>query len=1307
MNAPSLPPSEPPGTVSDRLCAAARTRGWVRPVRGLVGLLLVLYFLAGATLLVLREVVLPQVDDFRPQIAALIGRAVGLPVDIDALSADWSGLRPRLHLVGLTVRDAAGRQALRLQAVDATLAWSSVLRGMPYFHRLEIRAPDLALRREADGGLFVAGVQVNTGQGEGGVADWLLAQREVVVRGATLTWNDHLRAAPELRLEGVDFRLYRQRGRHRFGLRATPPAALASQIDLRGDLGGVAVDRRHWSGQLYVRLDWTDLGAWRPWIDYPIELAGSGGVQAWIDVDGGRSAAVTADLALDRVTARLGANLPELRLASLRGRLSAGRTERALTVATRALALRTDDGVVVPPTDLELAVERAGDGAATGGRVRLNAVDIAALARLTRHLPVDPSVHRRLAAFDPRGRISDLRLEWLGPVAAPTHWEVHARLEDMGLAARESLPGIGGLDGEIDGDERAGRFRLAGEDAWLDLPSVFPEPRLRFSALRAEGGWQRRDGRPEIVLDSATFENPDASGSASGRYRLAASGPGEIDLSARLQHADGAAVWRYMPLVVNVDTRDWLRHSITGGVVPEARLRLRGDLAHFPFRDGRDGQFLVTARMAGARLDYAAGWPGIDGIDGELRFEGAAMRIRADRGKIFGTALSGVVVEIPDLDAPGGQLLTVRGRVAGPTAEFLRFIDESPVSSRVGRFTAELRAEGAGTLDLRLAMPLHHIDDTRVDGEFRFAGNRIRVVDGLPPVEDAAGRVKFTGDSFAIPEARGKLLDGPLQLTTAQEPGGGLTFHARGAASVAALNRLQHWPLLAQLSGTTPWQADVTVAGDSARVAVRSRLGGIASSLPEPLNKSAAEEWPLEVVVDYPTATRQLIRAKLADRIAVELQRRRSGQDWVVERGGVGVYQPVQAAESGLMVTARLPQLDADAWRRVLDTADGAPAQDGSGAPALPLAGIALHAEQMRVFGQTLNGFDLHATTEGEGWKGRILSREAEGEFTWSSPGEGALKARFRHLALGGGDGAGDDDEGAAAEAPPRHLPGLDVVVDRFALRGVDMGRLELTAKNRDGQWLLDSLALANSDGRLSGSGRWRPGPAPHTWLDFRLESRDVGRLMQRFGYADAVKNGNAQLSGELDWRGAPTRLDYPSLSGKMQLDVGKGQFKKVDPGVGRLLGVLSLQSLPRRITLDFRDVFSEGFAFDRISGSIEVASGVMHTDDLEIRGPAARIAMRGLADIGAETQDLRVLVQPTLAESVAIGAAAGLINPVAGVVTYLAQKALNDPIEKLFAYEYGITGTWADPKVEKLRAPVDKLMPNRSEAPAAAGEKP
>lgn len=1305
MNAPSVL------SATQRAIPAGAGR---KLLRVLATVAVVLFFVAGGLFLFVRDVMLPRADQYRGHIANAISDAVGLPVSIDALSGDLSGWHPRLHLSGLLLLDRAGRPALRLDAVDATIAWSSLLRGEPHFQRLEIGAPELALRREADGRIFVAGIPIEGGGEGGGFSDWLLGQREIVVRDAAVSWSDAQRAAPELRLDRVNLRLAHVGGRYRFGLQAQPPAGLASTLDARGDIvSRQPADPSTWSGELFVSLDRTDLGAWRAWVDYPVELTGSGGVRAWLGLERGQPMTFAADFALAGVVTRFGAELPELKLASARGAISGTRdASDAITVATRALELVTADGLRVEPTDLDLLLRERTDGEYREGALEANRVDLGTLAALASHLPFDPGVRSRLAAFDPRGRLDALRLTWRGPLGSPLAWTVNTRFDGLGFAPQERIPGLSGFSGEIVGDERAGRFRLAGENVALEMPAVFPESRLAFSRVRADGGWARREGRLEIALDSANFENPDAAGNASGRYRFVDAGPGEIDLSARLTRADSRSVWRYLPHVVNDDTRSWLRRSLTGGVVPDARLRLKGKLADFPFADGKSGQFLVTTRIAGARLDYAEGWPAITDIDGELRFEGPLMRISAQRARIFDVALNGVVAEVPELGARGGEIMTVRGRASGPTAGFLRFVAESPVSARIGGFTDGMQAEGAGALDLKLVMPLHHVSDTAVKGEYRFADNRLKVVDALPPLTQAAATVRFTEKDLAIPEGRARLYGEPMQLTAATAKDGGVAFHASGAAGMQAVRAAHAWPALAHLSGSAPWLAAIDVGAKGTRVVVESDLVGVASSLPAPLNKSATTRWPTAVELDFPAGgAREIVRAGLEDRGQLEIVRRREGADWVVERGGLAFFTSLRTAERGVLVAANLEELDLDGWRDAFDpdpAIDAAEGEAGEGT-ALPLAGIDLRAKRVRAFGQSLSGLSLAAQATPAGWKGRVASQEVEGSFDWRDAGEGALRARLKRLVIGADDETGKAASGeepaagagadADADESPRRLPELDIVAEQFRVRGMELGRLELQARNRRDLWHLDSLAVSNPDGRFTGTGQWRPGARPLTELDFRLEAHDIGRFVARMGYEQAVRGGDAVLAGKLRWRGAPTQIDYPSLSGSLTLEAENGQFRKLEPGMGRLLGVLSLQALPRRLTLDFRDVFSEGFAFDRISGSIDVTAGVMRTEDLLIRGPAARIQMRGSANVENETQDLRVTVQPTLSESVAIGAAAGLINPVAGVVAYVAQKALSDPIERLFAFDYAITGSWDDPKVEKLADRVrDGKPPTRQE---------
>ena len=180
------------------------------------------------------------------------------------------------------------------------------------------------------------------------------------------------------------------------------------------------------------------------------------------------------------------------------------------------------------------------------------------------------------------------------------------------------------------------------------------------------------------------------------------------------------------------------------------------------------------------------------------------------------------------------------------------------------------------------------------------------------------------------------------------------------------------------------------------------------------------------------------------------------------------------------------------------------------------------------------------------------------------------------------------------------------------------------------------------------------------------------------------MRGGTAKLEGTLSWNNSPADLDYKSLGGEMHLEAAKGQFLKLDPGAaGKLLGLISLQGLPRRISLDFRDVFSSGFAFDSIASKLSVKDGVMRTERLQIDGPSARVVMRGEVDLEKETQRLNVAVQPEMGGTAALGI--GLVNPVAGVATWVAHKVLQNPLNQIFGFEYLVTGTWDDPKVDKV----------------------
>ncbi|MBX3670551.1 MAG: TIGR02099 family protein [Rhodocyclaceae bacterium] len=1247
--------------------------------------------------LTLRYVVLPRVDEHRADIAAAIGKSMGLRVEIDRIEASWHGLHPELDLYGFKIFDKTNRLALLLNSVHTQIAWSSFALADIRLYGLELRGVHLDLRRDPAGHIFVAGLEVGGADSSGGIADWVLAQKGVVVRNAALTWSDEMRGAPLLALTDLQFRLENRAGRHRFGLQAKLPDLFAAPVDVRGDFHGRGFAQLpEWKGGLYVALAGGNFDALRQWLDFPPALdAGKGDLRLWASVDARILKAATADVNLREFSVKAASDLPALKFTALTGRLAFKHAEAALDLDARRLYAAGTWGRF-GPTDVKVEVADIRDGVPGRGTIAASRVDLAAWSGLAAGLPLAPEVRAEIAQFQPRGVLDDLSSSWQRQDGKPTNFTLKTAFKGLGMRAVGLVPGYSGLDGTVDANQAGGTLALDARKAGLDMPRVFEQSNLDLERLLMRLNWAAKDGGLQFNLSQAEFSNRDATGSASGHYFWRAGSKGSIDLQARLARADGASVWRYLPLVVSGEVREWLHQAIPHGRASDARLQLRGDLEKFPFRAGRDGVFRVSAKVDDVRLDYASGWPEIQNIQGSLLFEGERMLIAAQRARLLGAALNDVSAEIRDLEAAASVLL-VKGRAAGPTAEFFRFIEHSPVSARIDHFTDDMQAAGNGSLKLALTLPLDKIEDSRVTGDFEFAGNRLTVDPALPVLTDAAGRVEFSEKALSIRGAQAKMLGMPLKLNVSTREDGAVNVNVEGSADIANLRRqLPDVAPLQLFSGSTGWRAKFALRGKSADVTIDSNLVGISSRLPDPFGKQAADSLPLRVERSEFTdgarrdarlqpSVRESWKLSLGRVAQAQMLRRRENQALIFERAAVGVGTAPELPEKGTAVSVVAQRVDLDAWR-ALQTG----AASGNSAGGLGVSRVNLKAGAISGYGHELNDATLKLSRRDNGWYGEVDSREALGNFLWREQDQGRFEARFKRLALNPAKSA---DPGSKRD-PVRELPGIDLEVENLQLRGRDLGSLQLLADNRNGEWLVEKFLLHQPDADFSGEGKWRPQGA--TQVRFKLESGDVGKMLTRIGYADVVARGTAKLEGRLGWQGSPLQIDYPSLQGALRLDAANGQFAKINPGAGRLLGILSLQSLPRRITLDFRDIFSEGLAFDTIGGELDVARGIITTQDLSINAPAAKIAISGQADLGQETQNLLVRVQPALSSSVAVGAL--LAHPVAGVAAYLAQKVLRDPLDQIFAYQYSVTGAWSDPKVERIAK-------RNSEAPGAMAE--
>jgi len=430
-------------------------------------------------------------------------------------------------------------------------------------------------------------------------------------------------------------------------------------------------------------------------------------------------------------------------------------------------------------------------------------------------------------------------------------------------------------------------------------------------------------------------------------------------------------------------------------------------------------------------------------------------------------------------------------------------------------------------------------------------------------------------------------------------------------------------------------------------------------------------------------------------------------------------------------VSVGLEALDVDAWSAWLDSL-GAPGAGGKkadvtslapGADSLPMA-WSLRVRELSWGGHTMHKVAASGNRAGKLWRAQVNATEFSGQLEYRQPSvpdlvtdsanTGRLFARLSHLTLGSSEA---QDVENLLDEQPAGIPALDVVVEDFELRGKKLGRLEVEAVNQTSlvqrepqrEWRLKRLSLSMPAATLNATGAWRlqqgtqapsigvPGAygknstkdQRHTMLDFKLDIQDSGGLLERFGMKDVIRQGKGKIEGQIDWQGSPISLDYPTLGGNFNVNLEKGEFLKADPGIAKLLGVLSLQSLPRRLMLDFRDVFAEGFPFDFVRGDVAIAKGIARTNNLQMKGVSAAVLMDGSTDVAKETQSIKVVVVPELNAGGA-SLITATINPLVGLYSFLAQLVLRQPLIAAGTQELFIDGTWLEPRVTKVdrRAP-------------------
>lgn len=1269
------------------------------------------YFLA-ALLVVLAlgngigSQLLPLAERHPQRIADWLSARAQRKVAFDHVETEWTRRGPLLRLDNLRVGDDAN--PLRIGDAEILVAQYAGLLPGRSFTELRVRGLDLTLQRDAGGRWSVRGLP---GQQQQGGDPFATLER----LGELQVSHARLRVlAPEL---GIDTQLPRIDLRMRVdGPRIRGGANAWLRVGEMPFTIALDFDRVDGDGRAYVGTRKADLRelAGKFALAGVTPTSGRGRLQTWGELDGGRVVAVHADAALEDVALRgapmqAGATPPTQALGELvldarwRGSVRQWRADAARLRFGKDGSEQVLDGVVV-----------------AGGQqygLRAQRIDAAPVLSLLALADVAaPNLRRWLHGSAAGAVLEDVDVR--GTRGGQMH--ASARVRGLHFAPVGTTPGMRGVDAELLGDADGLRLRFdPAAQVAFDWPAGFGvvhEFTFDGEAVlwRDGAGWTVRTPGLAIAGKDLSLKARGGIGFPNDGGRP------HLDLAADIDDAQvSIARGFWIHHLMSKATIDWLDAALQGGSLRDVHAVIAGDLDDWPFRDEAGhagaGKFRVDARMQGGKLKFQPDWPAMEQVDGNLRFEADGFTI-AGSGRLAGVPITAFKAGIPRF---GRAELSVDADAAGDAGKFLAMLRQSPLHKQHGEVLDNLQVAGPATADFHMLLPFHHdhgrregVPPLRMQGKVELANATMREARWKLAFDKVRGQVQFDRDGF-LAEALQVMHDGApgvlsLRAGASHVRDAKQAFEAELQANIgidALLDKAGNleW-LKPYMDGRSPWTVAVAIphgAAQSApptRLQLRSNLVGTSIDLPEPVRKPATQALASTVEVDLPME-RGEVAVRFGDLLSLR-SRSTSQQTGVrVQLGGGDAEAP---PVHGLVVGGRVERLDALDWIGVVS--------GGRGNASLPLRRIEVDARQLRLLGSNFSDAKLILAPAPRGTAVQVQAASIAGSLLVPEQEGATVAGRFERLHWRmppkNGSSKTNANEQAQASVPaaspfdPANIPPMLFDIGDLRIGDAALGSARFRSSPVAGGMRLDEFASRGSKQRLNASGAWSGrGDMARTHLRLNVDSDDIGALLAGLGLGGQVGGGKGKLGIDANWRGGPDALDPGTMEAAVTLDARDGRLLEIEPGAGRVLGLFGVAQLPRRLTLDFRDFFDKGFAFDSIKGDVRLAQGAARTDNLAIKGPAADIHVRGSADLRTRRFDQTVDVLPKSGGLLtAVGALAG--GPVGAAVGAVANAVLDKPLQGLGAKTYRITGPWSAPKVEvTARTPASQAK--------SAGDKP
>jgi uncharacterized protein (TIGR02099 family) len=1245
------------------------------------------------------RVLLSGIEHYKSDLAANISAVVGTPVTIGRLGAKMRGFNPELVLKNIAISSpAVPAGATRVNPLPADLSPIGPSNEPPAIQFNEIRlgidlldmlvsrdvlssswvtlvGAKLSIKRQQNGSIAIVGLKSS----DDGQPEWLLQGRRYEVLQSEISWQDETGSGRPLLFKGVDLAISNSGERHRLNMLMKLPKKVGNSLRISMDFEGNVFEPSTIHGRIYIngqavllpellalvqasagdRLNInTGTGDFEIWGDWR--------QSQWVSVD---VAAQIQQMTLVRQDKR------EFPVKQLRTRL-----HWQLDNASRQWRLDVNDFSLETQNNLKDAVKK---WPAAVFNVSGQPMDDAALHKLALYVEqLDLQEASELAQFfaplpdEQVKMLTQARLQGL-----LNNFSLFADLDTksvtlngsfarLGVAPLSAVPGMENLTGQIKGSEKQGVITLATKDAKLIGPDLFREI-LPVNRLQGLLNWQQAENTwsvssPMIELDSLSFQSRT-------QFRIEipkTAKPVFMDLQSSFSGEDATEVPRFLPVgIMGKEVVTWLDRAFVGGSMTHGGLLVYGNLNDFPFNTA-PGVFEAVFNGEQFELSYAPEWPHITDMNAEVMFSQDSLKVNVLQGQSGNVVIKQAEVTIPVLNK--SRHVLIQGEAESGINQVMTFMRQTPLSSRIDSLLEAITPQGNTQISLDLKIPLVDGAPTKVDGTAQLKDAGLTVKSLALPVSKINGELKFNERGVFSDIIHATALAHPIRIGI-ESLADRTIVNVEGNVGVDNLQRQFDMPGWKIASGATDYRLKLKLPyGNIApELLVESTLSGVSLDLPASLAKTREQIVPASLTFSLNDKPLLPLLLNYDNKLKAALQLDTMKKSLYSGHVLVGSGEAVQSQDAGVKLEINRDRLALNDWLSLA-------AAQGAGDSVTELK---VHSDHALWKNTEIGVFDLALQHRGNYWDGSIASSFAKGNIRvpLDFKSSDRLNLDMMLLDLSALKQLGSKDDSASPALSAEFIPLLNIASKQTLWQSIDLGRLSLETERIPGGISFKQAELTGEKQKLVLSGDWQThGTQSVTHARGHLDVPRAGPLLAQLDITKDLTETAAAVDFSVSWNAAPYQFSLADLKGQLDVNFKSGRILSIEPGFGRLLGMLALAQWIKRAQLDFSDVYEEGLTFNSIKGHFDLAGGIAATHNLIVDAIPAKIAISGETDLVRQTVDHIINVTPKSADAVPI---AGTIM---GKVAALVGKSLTGKDQEgfFFGSQYLVKGAWGKAEI-------------------------